>query len=182
MHQLASAAQSGGGSTPQVTVKVPILGGKCQLYTRPNSKYWWAVFYHRRKAICTSTKQTDQTKAEAAATNWYIQRQAEILNGHGPTHRTKTFSYASDKVFAEYEADMQTVQLKLKRPIITCLTTNELSRPWQQEDVPLKLLKTQQLHLAVRVTGHQHTCVTQITGPLPVTIELHCFVVAAFQR
>jgi len=86
-----------------VTAKVPILDGLCQLYTRPNSKYWWAVFYHKRKAVSTSTKETDIEKAKAFARLWYMQTHSELTNGFAPAGRNKSFSTAADKALAAYE-------------------------------------------------------------------------------
>jgi hypothetical protein len=108
MKALAAKPNRSGVSTQFVIAKVPILRGKCQLYTRPNSKYWWAVFYHKRKAICSSTKHTDVGKAELVAEKWYYEKQGDIERGEVivPATRKKSFAYAADKAYAEYHAEM----------------------------------------------------------------------------
>jgi hypothetical protein len=88
------------------STKVPILDGLVRLYKRPDSEYWWAIFYHKTKSIRTSTKETEFELARQAATRWYIDRQASVKQGISPVHRTKSFAYAADKAYSAYHAEI----------------------------------------------------------------------------
>lgn len=76
---------------------------KLTLYRRPDSVYWWACFYHKRKQIRTSTKLADLEPAKNFASAWFFQRQAEIANGVVPAPKTRHFAAAADKALAAYE-------------------------------------------------------------------------------
>ena len=82
---------------------IKIWDGKVTLYRRPDSAFWWACFYHKRKQIRTSTKLADLEKAKTVASTWFFQRQAEIANGVVPASKTRHFAAAADKALASYQ-------------------------------------------------------------------------------
>jgi len=73
------------------------------MYKRKDSEYWWVRFYHKRKGVQTSTKQTDFDEAKKVATKWYLEKQAAVSNGFAPTHKTRTFAAAMDKAAEQYD-------------------------------------------------------------------------------
>jgi hypothetical protein len=85
--------------------KLKIFGGRCEVYNRPTSRFWWVRFYHKRREVSASSKLTELAAAEKWAEQWYIDQQAKISNGFAPAHKTKTFAVAMDKAIDQYDED-----------------------------------------------------------------------------
>ncbi|MEE9357943.1 hypothetical protein [Candidatus Vondammii sp. HM_W22] len=62
---------------------------KLHLFKRPSSSYWWCGFRHKGKYPRTSTKHSDQAKAEAFANDWYMGKLLDIRDGTLPTPTKK---------------------------------------------------------------------------------------------
>lgn len=78
-----------------------ILGGKVQLFQRPNSKRW-----HCRASIGGaqhrhSTKQTSLAQAKDVAEDWFLTLAGKAARGEIKTG--KTFKYAADRFFVEFK-------------------------------------------------------------------------------
>jgi integrase len=82
--------------------KFTILDGKCHLFRRENSPYWWSGFHYKGKYFRASTKERNQSAAEVTARNWYLQKQGEISVGRvsNPTH---SFQKVSKLAEAHYQ-------------------------------------------------------------------------------
>lgn len=103
MNNLDSITHNDGTQAKSQSAKVPILGGLCRLYQRPNSSYWWALFSHKGCEVRTSTKQTELKDAERAATQWYIAKQAEINNGFAVATKDRSFVVMAKKAIEAYD-------------------------------------------------------------------------------
>ena len=66
--------------TPQ-NKKFAILDGKCHIYQRDGSPYWWCGFHFKGKYFRTSTKESNKGGAESKARDWYFEKQSEIASG-----------------------------------------------------------------------------------------------------
>lgn len=78
-----------------------ILGGKVQLFRRPNSERW-----HARASIDGtqhrhSTKQESLAKAKDVASDWYLTLKGKLARGEAVTG--KTFKYAADRFMLEFK-------------------------------------------------------------------------------
>jgi hypothetical protein len=58
-----------------------ILGGKVQLYRRPDSSFWWCATRLNGKQRRKTTKQESLKLAEAIATDWYLTLQGKLRTG-----------------------------------------------------------------------------------------------------
>lgn len=78
-----------------------ILGGKCHVFERAGSPFWWCGFHFKGKYIRTSTKEKSRDAAESFAHKWYFQKQTEIAAGtiSNPKH---TFGKVSKEALAHY--------------------------------------------------------------------------------
>ena len=50
-----------------------IMGGKVQLYQRPNSSFWWCSTYMEGKKRRQSTKCESLSQAKDFAEDWYLE-------------------------------------------------------------------------------------------------------------
>jgi len=75
--------------------KINLMEGRCRIFLRPNSSYWWAGFHHKSRYIAESTKEKQQVNAAAFAEKWKFQKQMLIQDGQFETS-TQTFASASD--------------------------------------------------------------------------------------
>lgn len=78
-----------------------ILGGKVQLFRRPNSERW-----HARASIDGtqhrhSTKQTSLASAKDVAEDWYLTLKGKIARGEAVSG--KTFKYAAERFIVEFK-------------------------------------------------------------------------------
>jgi integrase len=81
-----------------------ILGGKVQLYRRPDSAFWWAAASIDGKQRKTSTKQDSLERAREVAEDWYLELRGKVRWGDGIPKRGKPFKAAVDKFLEEAEA------------------------------------------------------------------------------
>lgn len=81
--------------------KLTILGGKCHLFQRAGSPFWWCGFHFQGKYIRTSTKEKSQAAAESSAHRWYFQQQTEIAAGTIANPKL-TFSKIAPTALANY--------------------------------------------------------------------------------
>lgn len=90
-----------------------ILDGKCHLYRRNNSPFWWCGFHHKGKYLRASTKEVDHSAAEVVARNWFFQKQGEIASGKisNPSH---TFERVTKGALEHYE---QLVERGIRSPV-----------------------------------------------------------------
>jgi integrase len=90
-----------------------ILDGKCHLFRRENSSFWWCGFHHKGKYVRSSTKQSTPTAAEVFAREWYFKKQNEIASGKiaNPSH---TFEKVSKLAVEHYKT---LVDRKLRSPV-----------------------------------------------------------------
>ncbi len=149
---------------------VKLWDEKLTLYRRPDSVYWWACFYHKRKQIRTSTKCEQLEAAKNFSSTWFFQRQAEIANGVIPAPRARHFAAAADKALATYEKlagkpngrsfayvkSLSQVVGKLKAMIGTLPTAQVTQTAWNKV---LEQLRDKQLAPA---TVHQYRNALQI--------------------
>ncbi len=83
--------------------KFTILNGRVHLFRRPTSSYWWAGFHFKGKYVRSSTKESEPKLAEKIAEKWYIEKQAEIINGRFVATK-KTFERLIPAALADFEA------------------------------------------------------------------------------
>ena len=81
---------------------IEILGGKVQLYRRPDSSFWWCATRLNGKQRRKTTKQESLKLAEAIATDWYLTLQGKLRTGE--LDAEKTFDEAADIFLTEYRA------------------------------------------------------------------------------
>lgn len=82
--------------------KITILGGKCHLFQRSGSPFWWCGYHFQGKYIRTSTKEKSQGGAESFAHRWYFQQQTEIASGTIANPKL-TFSKIATTALASYK-------------------------------------------------------------------------------
>lgn len=70
--------------------KFTILDGKCHVFQRDGSPFWWCGFHFKGKFLRSSTKESTRAGAEAVARLWYFRKQNEIANG-GISNSKETF-------------------------------------------------------------------------------------------
>ncbi len=58
-----------------------ILDGKCHVFQRVGSPFWWCGFHFKGKYFRASTKENNRGGAESFARNWYFEKQTEIKSG-----------------------------------------------------------------------------------------------------
>lgn len=88
-------------------VVLKLQDGKLHIYTRPNTKFYWCKFYHKRVPFRTSTRTNDLKKATDFAQQWYWGRQHEISTGKvAPTSNAKSFAVAAEKALDAYRRDV----------------------------------------------------------------------------
>lgn len=78
-----------------------ILGGKVQLFRRPNSERWHCRASIDGKQHRHSTKQSSLGKAKDVAEDWYLTLKGKIARGEAVTG--KTFKYAADRFMVEFK-------------------------------------------------------------------------------
>lgn len=61
--------------------KFAILDGKCHIFQREGSPFWWCGFHYKGKYFRTSTKESNKGGAESKARDWYFEKQSEIASG-----------------------------------------------------------------------------------------------------
>lgn len=90
-----------------------ILEGRCHLFRRENSSYWWCGFHHKGKYLRVSTKEKNRSAAEVTARNWYLKTQGEIAVGKlaNPAH---TFEKVSKLALSHYEG---LVKREIRSPV-----------------------------------------------------------------
>ena len=67
--------------TTKTLEKYSMHDGKCHLFQRERSPYWWCGLHHQGKYIRTSTKTTNKSEAERFASKWYFKKLNEIDSG-----------------------------------------------------------------------------------------------------
>jgi len=82
--------------------KLTILEGKCHLFQREGSPFWWCGFHFKGKYLRSSTKETSIEAAKVAARNWYFERQSEIAAGN-ISNPKYTFDKVKDLALAHYK-------------------------------------------------------------------------------
>jgi integrase len=90
-----------------------ILEGRCHLFRRENSSYWWCGFHHKGKYFRASTKEKNRSAAEVVARNWYLKKQGEIAVGKvsNPAH---TFEKVQKLALEHYEG---LVKREIRSPV-----------------------------------------------------------------
>lgn len=88
----------------QPSAKIPILENQARMFRRPNSKYWWVGFVHKRREVAGSTKQTEFEAAKKVAIQWYYEKRTEIQQGFAPARKAHSFAAAMDKAVDQYDA------------------------------------------------------------------------------
>lgn len=81
-----------------------ILDGKLTLYLRPNSRFYWARFNHKRVPYRVSTNTDNIKLAEKEAVKWFYTKQAEISSGIAPAPKQRSFATCAEKALATYKA------------------------------------------------------------------------------
>lgn len=93
-----------------MTARHIILGGKVQLFRRPNSPYWQCAGSVGGKQYRSSTKADGLAQAKDVAEDWFLTLQGKHRYGGGiePKRKTgKTFREAGEKFLEEYEVITQ---------------------------------------------------------------------------
>ena len=83
--------------------KFTILDGKCHVFQRDGSPYYWCGFHRKGKFIRASTKEKNKSTAEVRATDWYYEQQISIRKGVEPTSSKLTFGKVKDSALEYYE-------------------------------------------------------------------------------
>ena len=78
-----------------------ILGGKVQLFRRPNSERWHARASINGKQHRHSTKQTSLASAKDVAEDWFLTLKGKIARGEAVSG--KTFKYAAERFLVEFK-------------------------------------------------------------------------------
>jgi len=78
-----------------------ILGGKVQLYQRPNSSFWWCSTFMEGKKRRASTKSESLARAKDFAEDWYLELRDKKRAGELLSERT--FAQVADQFLKEYE-------------------------------------------------------------------------------
>jgi hypothetical protein len=78
-----------------------LMGGRVQLYQRPNSRFWQCSTSVGRKQFRTSTKEESLARAKQVAQDWFLT--LEGRNHAGTLVAEKTFAEAAAKFMDEYE-------------------------------------------------------------------------------
>ena len=82
-----------------------ILGGKVQLFRRPDSQAWWCRASVGGRQHRSSTKQKSLSLAKDVAEDWFLTLRGKAAIGEIKTG--KTFKFAADKFMPEYEVVTQ---------------------------------------------------------------------------
>src|ERR1039458_10327573 len=91
-----------------------VFGGRISLFKQPASNNWFARFYLNRVKYQTTTKTTDDKRAEQVAENWYIETISAIKQGVAPaTKRNNSFAVCADEAITLYE---EKVSRRIKSP------------------------------------------------------------------
>jgi integrase len=77
-----------------------ILGGKVQLFRRPDSKYWWCATRLAGRQRRTSTKEDSLSHAKEIAEDWYLEMRGKSRAGILKTE--ETFGQAAKKFLTNY--------------------------------------------------------------------------------
>lgn len=79
-----------------------VLNGKCHVFERPGSPFWWCGFHFKGKYLRSSTKEKNREAAESFAHKWYFQQQTEIASGaiSSPKH---TFGKIAKSALINYK-------------------------------------------------------------------------------
>jgi integrase len=80
--------------------KVELMGGRLQLYKRPNSRFWQCYTYLSGRAWRESTKQENPNLAKEFAEDWYLTLKGKDRTGELKTG--KTFRFVSEQFLKEY--------------------------------------------------------------------------------
>lgn len=102
-----NASQSNADSTVNPFAKIPILENKARMFRRPNSKYWWVGFIHKRREVAASTKQTEFESAKKVAIDWYLKKYNDVTNGFAPARKARSFASAMDRALEQYGEDVK---------------------------------------------------------------------------
>ena len=86
----------------RVLEKYSIHGGKCHVFQRPNSPFWWVGLHHEGKYIRTSTKQIVKLEAEKFASKWYFKKLNEIDTGEIINEKI-TFEKVKNQALIHYQ-------------------------------------------------------------------------------
>jgi hypothetical protein len=89
-------------STASLTTKISIFDGRCHVFRRAGSPFYWCGFHFKGRYVRTSTKEVSLEAAKSVASKWYLQKQGEISTGSlaNPTH---TFKKVSESALKHYE-------------------------------------------------------------------------------
>lgn len=85
--------------------KHTILGGKVNLYRRPNSRNWQCSSYLNGRNHRTTTKQESLAHAKDVAEDWYFELIGKAKRGE--LKNEKTFKQAAERFVVEYETITQ---------------------------------------------------------------------------
>lgn len=82
--------------------KITILDGRCHIFQRDGSPFFWCGFHFKGKYIRSSTKERNLDAAKSAAARWFFDKQGEISTGtlSNPKH---TFKRVSVDALKHYE-------------------------------------------------------------------------------
>ena len=83
-----------------------ILDGKCHIFRREGSPFWWVGFHQKGRYVRSSTKQTDSSAAEVVGREWYFKKQSDIASG-ATNISGETFEKVSKSAIAHYESLVQ---------------------------------------------------------------------------
>jgi len=87
-----------------MTATHKILGGKVQLYRRPNSPYWQAAASVGGRQFKHSTKAESLDRAKEVAEDWFLEMRGKLRWGDGIPKRGKPFKAVVEKFLEEVEA------------------------------------------------------------------------------
>ena len=98
MAHFGTSASKGSGAVETHT----IMGGKVQLYKRPNSGYWQCSTFLAGKKRRVSTHEDSLARAKDFAEDWYLELRGKARAGE--ISDEKTFAQAAEAFTREYEA------------------------------------------------------------------------------
>ena len=88
--------------TTKTLEKYSMHDGKCHLFQRERSPYWWCGLHHQGKYIRTSTKTTNKSEAERFASKWYFKKLNEIDSGEVINEKI-TFEKVKNQALIHYK-------------------------------------------------------------------------------
>jgi integrase len=80
--------------------KVELMGGRLQIYKRPNSRFWQCYTYLAGRPWRESTKQENPMRAREVAEDWYLNLKGKSRAGE--LKAGKTFRFVAEQFLQEY--------------------------------------------------------------------------------